>query len=302
MPIQFVCPQCQKLLQIGQRKIGHVIQCPKCGVATIVPDKETAAAQMAALRGMTSGEVVELVVYDDVSEVVARAQAAPPAMYPSSSAYPAAMPQAAPTAREEPGEWLLVSRGAIVAQALLFLVVTAVTFGIGYAVGQQRVALDPASTTKQKKAESMSFRGIVTYDVGQGAFADADAVVVLLPLDRRGEKRLKVPGLRYDEDSAAARDLALEEVQSLGGDVVRADPTGEFHLIIRQPGDYQLLMISRKALRAAGAGIPQHELDDLNGWFEAPGNLIARQQYFWQRLTFVETPPLFQYTLRGVAQ
>ena len=298
MPIQCVCPQCQKLLQIGQRKIGQVIQCPKCGVATIVPDQSTAAAQLAALRGMSSGEVVELIVYDDVSEVVARAQAVPQAMTPMASAYPAA----APTAREEPGEWLLVSRGAVVAQAVLFLVVTAVTFGIGYAVGRQRVALDPATTTQQKKTESMSLRGIVNYDLGQGAFADADAVVALLPLDRRGQKRLKAQGLRHDEDSAAARDLALEEVQALGGDVVRSDASGEFHLIIRQPGDYQLLLISRKALRAAGTNIPQHELDDLSGWFEAPGSLIARQQYFWQRLTFVQAPPLFQHTFRGVGQ
>jgi phage FluMu protein Com len=50
MPVQFICPKCQKLLSVGSRKIGCQVQCPKCATGVMVPSPEQAAADVAVAR------------------------------------------------------------------------------------------------------------------------------------------------------------------------------------------------------------------------------------------------------------
>lgn len=50
MPVQFICPHCQKLLSVGSRKVGCQVNCPKCASEVLVPAAEEAAAAVAMAR------------------------------------------------------------------------------------------------------------------------------------------------------------------------------------------------------------------------------------------------------------
>jgi hypothetical protein len=47
MPVQFICPKCQKLLSVGSRKVGCQVNCPKCASEVVVPAAEDAGVPMA---------------------------------------------------------------------------------------------------------------------------------------------------------------------------------------------------------------------------------------------------------------
>ncbi|MBS0209690.1 MAG: hypothetical protein JSS27_12140 [Planctomycetes bacterium] len=43
MPIEFVCPQCQKLLRVPDQSAGQQAKCPSCGGVTTIPSASPAA-------------------------------------------------------------------------------------------------------------------------------------------------------------------------------------------------------------------------------------------------------------------
>lgn len=47
MPIRFRCSECGQLLAIARRKAGTTIDCPRCSTGNVVPDEETARAELA---------------------------------------------------------------------------------------------------------------------------------------------------------------------------------------------------------------------------------------------------------------
>lgn len=299
MPVRFACQHCRKTLSISRRKVGADVSCPRCGGQIVVPDEQTAAASL-AMAGLARAEaafdaIPEVIVYDDVPELIADwppasggpapGPGAAPASLPGPQRFAAYQPPAAfpPSAAPPPvtvrpaspsGEaMLLVSRRAVYAQGVLLLAVAVGAFAAGYLIGRARGPLPVADAA----AEPVVLEGNVVYAAAPGRFEpDADAVVLALPTAAPPRSKLPAAGFRPGDEAAAAALAALDE---LGGAYARADPDGEFHLVLPGPGEYLLVWISRHADRDGRQPIRDGDAGRLSVYFEQPGELIGRQQY-----------------------
>lgn len=335
MPVQFLCPQCRQLLSVGRRKIGAAVNCPKCGVPTIVPDEQTAAAEVAVARAQRAdggAGMMELVVYDDVPGLLGQpAGALPPAYgsppnapapaYAPAAGYatsppPAASPAAAPSGGAGAGwlspaaaretsrragaglaeDVLLVSRHAVYAQAVLLLVVAMVAFGLGFFIGRGQGGGTESGSHKATR-EKVVFSGAIAVAGGGAAAADDGAVVALLPSASPPPRKFSALGLRPQDAANKVGDATVAALQELGGDLVRANEAGAFQLVVPQ-GQFHLLVVSRHATRKAGQGLAPKDLAEMSVYFEVPGDLVGQWQYFWGPISIAGAPAAWTHTFR----
>jgi hypothetical protein len=274
----------------------------------MVPNPEAAAAEVAAARvGNPRAEMLEVVVYDDIPDLL---QGAPmpglggPQPAGNGSAWNATNagmlgggqgtswthPNAgrseaagrtnqAPTG--QPTNLVLVSRQVLYVQALLFCLVALLAFGAGYFIGRGKPLPESKEAKAATAAQTVGLKGTITYVPAAGiAEADDNSVVICLPRTPPARK-LAVRGLRPRDDEAGFQKLATDTVHENGGDCVRTDETGSFHVVVPQPGDYYLLMISRKASRGANEPIRAADISQMTPYFESINDLIGASQYRW---------------------
>ncbi|MDW8078742.1 MAG: hypothetical protein RMJ16_07620 [Thermoguttaceae bacterium] len=115
---------------------------------------------------------------------------------------------------------------------------------------------------------------------------DAGAVIILLPANNLPSKTLPVEGLRPFEPPRSDA-LGPRAVAELGGTTERADESGRFMLVL-SPGEYYVLIISRKTRRPQGAPIRPSDLAAMRKYFYAAEDLIGTAKYHWSLYRFRE--------------
>jgi hypothetical protein len=190
---------------------------------------------------------------------------------------------------------LLLSRRAVYALAALLLAVSLLAFLAGYLIGRGRRSApsDAAAAGSAAEVDPVALEGSMIYSAAPGQYKpDAGAAAIALPIDRVPAEKLPSADL-HAGDSTDTRWAALANgLSSLGGALARANDDGDFQLVVPQPGEYQVLLISAHARRPKGKGIDAEDLRQLASYFADGAGLIGRGKYVWlrRRLAGVPTP------------
>ncbi|HWB00911.1 MAG TPA: hypothetical protein VG713_20610 [Pirellulales bacterium] len=286
MSIAHACPRCQETLDLPPASLGLVVACPRCGASSLVADSPPPPPAPSAGRAGFG--------YDEVHTIL-EATAGPPRP-PDARATPGRKSETAspgsfpPVATQSPvpaelRDMILISRRAVYAQALLFCAVAALGFAAGYAVARRTGAAASGQDTAANDSP-VAVQGVVTFGPKGVLQKDVGAVIVALPVNRRPLSRLSAQGLQVAEHDGAETNAALAAIHALDGDYVRADENGAFELVVKRPGVYRLLIVSRNTLRAPRETIAGHELEEMSTYFQMPAEVIGLHRYFWKTERF----------------
>ena len=190
---------------------------------------------------------------------------------------------------------LLLSRRAVYALAGLLLAVSLFAFLAGYLIGRGRRSAAPGAAADQTAAEvdPVALDGSVIYSAAPGQFKpDVGAVAIALPVDKTPAEKLPAAGLRAGEAEESHWAPLANALASFGGALARANAEGDFQLVVPQPGDYYLLLVSRHAKRPAAKAIDKDDLSQLASYFADGAGLIGPDKYvlFRRRLAGVPAP------------
>ncbi len=285
MAIRFYCPRCRGLLSIGSRKTGAEIQCPKCGHSQTVPSEEAADAALAMeqFSGLETAVVVpELAVYDD--------DPVPLDAPPRRRSAPTPVP-ADPKAKlfYTAGDFVIFPRQTLYGQAILLPVIALLAFAAGYLIGRGDASYELFLDEQSAGREEVLVEGKLVYDPGAGGLeGDEGAVAIILPRDKRPERKFSVVGIRPHETPLES-DRTVRGIRELGGVYARADASGSFNPLILT-GKYYVLLISRHADRADDDRLDELDKKQMGEYFDDPSNLIRDQKYRWsiQRIEAAE--------------
>ncbi|MBS0209296.1 MAG: hypothetical protein JSS27_10100 [Planctomycetes bacterium] len=309
MPVDHVCPHCQNRLAVPRRKVDVEFPCPRCGGANFIDKADYAArkAQAKAARNSNRQPAAgagAAVGYDDIGAMLgaqgdAGADWQQPAYqyggypaYPSGAAAWSAGQTSAPRERvnlEELQDLILVPKQMVLMQVMLFVLLGPIAFGLGYwaASSSATVAEVAKQQAASSQAQSVSLQGEIKVPFGSQPL-DAGAVIVALPVEAKVTSKLSARGLRPRDPIDAFAASQEKSIQALGGDVVRADQKGEFHLIVKRPGSYKLLIISHNGLRPAGERPSDIDTKEMSVYFDNVADLLGANQYEWRGIDFQE--------------
>jgi predicted RNA-binding Zn-ribbon protein involved in translation (DUF1610 family) len=188
---------------------------------------------------------------------------------------------------------LLMSRRAVYALGGLLLGVALFAFLAGFLIGRdgRPAQRDPAQSGETAQGDPVALEGSVIYSTAPGNYqGDANSVAIAVPADKPPAQTLPSAGLRAtdaDESLAAPAGAAL---RAQGGALARANSAGDFQLVVPQPGDFHLLLVSRHAKRPEGTEISSQDLADMARYFADPAGLIGGQKYEWTPRRLVGAP------------
>jgi hypothetical protein len=192
---------------------------------------------------------------------------------------------------------LLVKRTVVYVQAVLLLAMGVMGFALGYVLGQARAGTKPAGAAEGgEETPPVVVQGTLNYEKSPGELVpDADAVALALPVDAQPDMRLNARGLRPEDRWERDRTPGLDAIMSLGGDYARANEEGQVELVVRKPGDYYLLLISKHADRRPGDAVRPRDATELAAYFESPLDLLGGKKYDWSVQHFSGAPSPFHH-------
>jgi hypothetical protein len=242
----------------------------------------------------------ELIVYDDVPSLIgetptshAVAMSGPPAL--ASNAASATMA----SAHSATSDMLLISRRTLYFQGVLFVIVAASAFSAGFFIGRGPAPMGTNAPNAAGNNEPVVLQGTVIFARSTGdMLPDDGAVIAALPEGAVLDEPIAATGLRPQDPHNPDAD-GIQAIIRLGGDMVRADATGKFQLVVRKPGPYHLLIISNQSKRPRGRTLDAAQLKEMTHYFAAPADLIGANQYHWslQHLAGTPRPLLHQFKL-----
>ena len=173
-----------------------------------------------------------------------------------------------------------VSRSALYSVGALILGVSAISFVLGWAMG--RDASFKTSITAANSAQRI--HGQIYYETEAGRqAADSEAVVVALPADRKPDEKFPIEALRPDVAPPSAQNPTVQGVRSLGGDVARTGPHGEYELELPVGGMYFVLVISNHARRSVERPPTTTEIVEMGNYFKQADDLLGENDFFWSK-------------------
>lgn len=299
MPIRFHCKRCEQLLGIASRKVGSEIECPKCGLAQMVPTEEAAAAAR-ALRSTRGSSVLiggeeSFTVYDEAPEPVEidpkerrRKSPVPP---PSAPPTPPPLSRAVSRTRSPepaevgvPGGMILFPRRTLYVQGVLVAVLALVFFTTGYFVGRGNATLELALEHEASLRERTLVEGRLVYrPEPQRVVGDERAVIIALPAAGTPDPPIPIHGIRPQDPDPPGMPRSQRLLEELGGAYTRAKADGRFDMIVPDQGEYHILVISRNAGRPRGADPDEADLMEVGRYFTMPERLLSRYKYRWKR-------------------
>ncbi|GAB6165739.1 hypothetical protein JCM19992_17390 [Thermostilla marina] len=179
---------------------------------------------------------------------------------------------------------ILVSRSALGAYFLLLLTASLGSLFLGYqlaateSTGEVETASHRAAPPPQP-ADPILFDGKVFYAKGENTLIpDEQAVVLVVPADKRPHSPLSIEGFRTWENTSPPAST-LESLEQIGGRYTRATSDGTFSVVLPSPGKYKVLIVSRHLARS---GITDElALTQMGEWFARPVDLIGDREFAW---------------------
>jgi hypothetical protein len=183
-----------------------------------------------------------------------------------------------------PADKILFPRRMIYFEAVLYLLIAAASFGLGYLIGRGGNARPAINTSTQSLDDKrVPVDGTVMLAPLTGApQADAGAVVIALPDDpAHPPKPLAPSGFRPEDQPAGASDPGMRALASLGGTVARTNNEGSFSLVVPRPGLYHFLIISKHIAREPGDALERQELQEVLKYFDPPADVLKDHRWKW---------------------
>ena len=182
-----------------------------------------------------------------------------------------------------PSDKILLPRRMIYFEAVLYLLIAAASFAVGYLIGRgggpRPVAKDATEAIAEKRVP-IEGKVMIAPLLGEKK-PDAGAVVIVLPDDQSPKKPLAAVGFRPDDPVAGANDPGMIALTSLGGAMMRTGEDGRFTLFVPRPGLYHILIISRHGTRELGDALERRDLQELGKYFEPPDEVLKHFRYKW---------------------
>lgn len=278
MTIRFRCSSCDQRLRVGDQKAGRQLHCPNCRATITIPTATERAAKPAAAPAVEAPPVITSKApgfdFDAISS-------AAPAATESSQ-----RPAAGPVASFDP-HFVSLPRRLLYAQGVLIAGVALIAFLLGYlmAGGGGSANGPPAAAAPTGPVQ---ITGRLTYTEDDQSRADRGAVIIVLPVGSAPDEKIAVEGLRPDDPTPQADDIALRALRSLGGEYVRSDETGSFTFAVPTAGEYHVLLLSGATERLAQVQPRPEDLAALGGYFEFAPDLLAGRKYHWELMELSE--------------
>lgn len=209
----------------------------------------------------------------------------------------AATRTAATRRRHDDGTVLMLTRKAVYAQAVLAGGLTLLAFLAGLTIGRSsRPAGKPERDGKQAAGEPVPLEGYVLYSLSPGhSMPDAGAIVIALPAGKTSGRKLAARGLHPGDGDDLSAVPAIDDLRSLGGAVARADERGQFQLVVPKPGDFSILIVSRRSKRPSDQTIAMSDQQELARVFASPSDLIGEQRYAIVSRRLAGAPPPYTH-------
>ena len=118
---------------------------------------------------------------------------------------------------------------------------------------------------------------------------DADAVVILLPLDRNAPAvPMSIEGLRPNDEMIAPNVDGAQQITELGGHFLRTGADGAFSVSLKTPGRFLVLMISSHARRNDGMEPETAAIRELGRFFRTPEDLLGQYGFALEEYDFMQ--------------
>lgn len=185
---------------------------------------------------------------------------------------------------------ILLPRRVVYWQGALLAIVALTFFVLGMMFGRVTGSREIAPET----TIDCSISGRVMYIKDGESVPDQEAVIFLLPRDRKPERRSPADLV----SPASFRPLdnpGIEMIHELGGAVVRADATGRFNVVVdgsRNGIQYFLLVVSRnraatetQSAELSAPRMTKEQVAIVGTFFLPVDRVIEDRSFHWQRLT-----------------
>jgi hypothetical protein len=183
-----------------------------------------------------------------------------------------------------PADKILFPRRMIYIEAVLYLLIAAAAFGVGYVMGRGGGPRPVVKESGDRAAgKGVPVEGRITFSSTRDSTPQPDpgAVVIALPKGKQPKNPLSPVGYRVDDPPVGKGSPAMTALDSLGGAMDRTDKDGRFTLFVPQSGWYYIIIISQRGERVLGDALERKDLQDLGKYFEPPEELLMRNRYKW---------------------
>ncbi len=182
-----------------------------------------------------------------------------------------------------PADKILFPRRMLYVEALLYLLIAAASFGLGYLIGRNG-HLKPAIQDGANNGgqQVVPVEGSVTWVPLRGKEQpEAGDVVILLPDGKTLDKPIPIAGLRPEEPEPDKNSPTVRSLIAAGGVLTRTNEKGHFQLVAPQPGKYNVLILSQQVNRELAGQEQMKDRKDLERYFDLPGDLLKNKLYKW---------------------
>jgi len=182
-----------------------------------------------------------------------------------------------------PADKILFPRRMLYVEALLYLLIAAASFGLGYLIGRNghlKPALQDAANNGGQQV--VPVEGTVMYVPLQGKERpEAGDVVILLPDGKTLDKPIPIAGLHPEDPEPDKNSPAVRSLIAAGGVLGRTNEKGHFQLTAPQAGKYNVLILSQQGKRELAGQEQKKDLKDLDKYFDSPDDLLNSKPYKW---------------------
>jgi predicted RNA-binding Zn-ribbon protein involved in translation (DUF1610 family) len=212
--------------------------------AQIVPPAPAEAPESAPLIEVSSSAASDF-GFDFSAPSAANIKSQKPELAPAPTAIANPAPVAIPVAPFDNAVW--ISRRVLYTHVAILILVSIATFLIGWISGGAGARIPGSS-----HAGPVRFEANIQYVANGKTFPDEGAVVLLWPKQAKPLERLSSKRLAPSEPAPPADFPTLRALETLRGAYTRTNAQGEVRdLILKEPGEYYLLVISRNSARTA---------------------------------------------------
>jgi hypothetical protein len=209
-----------------------------------------------------------------------------PVVTPQATTGPLTVPAPSePIVNHSDPHWIdhvLLPRYVIFMQGFLLLVVGALCFLLGYAVGGSGKASSPR--TMNAAPNGITISGTVSLRRQGLRAADVGAALLFIPWDVQPTSKSNLEGFLPDDDSST-RSKADEWLKSLGGNFVRCNERGEYEVTLPAVGRYGVLILSGTASQKLNGALVTQEREQMNRYFDLSDDPLQNLRYQWRSET-----------------
>ena len=170
---------------------------------------------------------------------------------------------------------ILFPRRMLYVEAVLYLLVAAASFGVGYLIARNGPSKAASKDGGSAAAEGrLPLEGTVMLDKSGKKQPDVGAVVIALPADRSLKA---LPAARFrpgDAPPTGSDDPAMNELRAFGGAMAQIGVGGHFQLLVPRPGPYHVFVISPHGARDTFNPYEKSDLKDFGNYFDDPTELL----------------------------